>query len=1155
MIRLLMIALCFLAVAGLPAAAQSVSADRPIATASDNGYGRILFAFDAPTTVEDSVTGGVLVLRFSNPIAGSPDTIREGLPRYVALARVDGDGRTVRIALKFDFRIQTTGGGTVVAVDLVPESFAGLPQPPAVAAPPARRIAVARLPEPRPKPDLRDSTGADSAPPQIETQETETEQAPPRVDDANPVGDPVTGPARAGDGEDRATDNDPEAPRVLPGLPIRIGRHPDYSRLLFEWPDTVDYTIVHEGPQVSVTFDAEAEPALTRLNTAPPPFINGVERRLTGGKLRIDIAVEPEVTVRHFRDDSWVIVDIVNPDGIRKVSEGEDGDADPATDQAAKDETGETVGPQDPVWPPPAWSARITAPEAPAKIVRVRATDDGSLLSLDFEWNETVKAAAFRRGEHIWLVFDKGASFDLSTLSRAFRAYVEAIEQRPHEAASVLRLRVPDQMLATLASSEGTWTLMLGERVAEPPLPLTFERGAKRLGDASLAVPMPGAGKALWIKDPEVGDLFALVPAAAPVRGVITPRRFVDFVAPPTAHGLAIEPRVDDVQIKVDGEDVILFRDQGLVLTRNKVVREAKAPAGPRFSPGYMDFATWARGGEKDFNANESALQRDVAKADEKGDRLAARLEFAKFYLANDFVHEAYGMLAFIAAEEPKAESVPAFRAVRGVALVKLNRYEEALEDLASGRLANDDSAALWRAVAHAGLRDWRRTRRAFEEGRTALPLYSARTQALFRLAAAEAAVEVNDLPAADQQIAQLSADQLPEDLAAEAQILAGRIFAATGEVGDALARYQSVIDGAPEEYAVWAEYHKTKLMHDAGAISAAEAITALDRLRFRWRGDLLELNVLRALGALQIDLGRFRAGLETWRNAVSYFSQTPEARRVGDDMAKVFERLFLDGEADKLEPYEALALFYEFRELTPIGRKGDEMVRKLTDRLIALDLLEEAARLLDHQVTNRLRGAAKAQVATRLAMVYLMNREPEKALQAIRSTRQTLLPERLNRHRRLLEARALADLKRYDHALELLAEDRRPDALALRADILWHAGSWQQAGTALEEHLGEVWREARPLSDTERFDVMRAAISFSLAGDETGLGRMRRKFSGKMSESPDADAFQIVTGRIDARGIEFRALASRLASVDTLQSFMDRFRENFDADRPAMTN
>ena len=153
-------------------------------------------------------------------------------------------------------------------------------------------------------------------------------------------------------------------------------------------------------------------------------------------------------------------------------------------------------------------------------------------------------------------------------------------------------------------------------------------------------------------------------------------------------------------------------------------------------------------------------------------------------------------------------------------------------------------------------------------------------------------------------------------------------------------------------------------------------------------------------------------------------------------------------------QPVQALALFYDFRELTPIGADGDEMVRRLSRRLIDVDLLDQAAELLKHQVDERLDGVAKAQVATNLDTVYLMDRQPEKALQAIWGSRTTLLPNAMNSERRALEARALMDLGRFDHALEVLDRDQSNPAREVRADIFWKQQKWGEAAQIGRAHV-----------------------------------------------------------------------------------------------------
>jgi hypothetical protein len=219
-------------------------------------------------------------------------------------------------------------------------------------------------------------------------------------------------------------------------------------------------------------------------------------------------------------------------------------------------------------------------------------------------------------------------------------------------------------------------------------------------------------------------------------------------------------------------------------------------------------------------------------------------------------------------------------------------------------------------------------------------------------------------------------------------------------------------------------------------------------------------------------------------------------------------------------------------------------MIRRLSDRLVSVDLLSPAEQLLDHQVKQRLDGVARAVVATKLAMIYLLDHKPKEALQIINDTRQTRLPDDINLQRRLLEARALAGLKQYDTATDLIADDEAPDAKRLRADIYWEAGNWSAAAAKAEDMLGQRWNISGPLSAEERGLVMRAAVAYSLGGNEAGLDRLREHYAPKMNTSPDGKAFGVVSGKIEQQGVEFRDLAKSIAAVDTLQAFMAEFKK-----------
>ena len=107
--------------------------------------------------------------------------------------------------------------------------------------------------------------------------------------------------------------------------------------------------------------------------------------------------------------------------------------------------------------------------------------------------------------------------------------------------------------------------------------------------------------------------------------------------------------------------------------------------------------------------------------------------------------------------------------------------------------------------------------------------------------------------------------------------------------------------------------------------ISGSESLTTF------WRGDDTEIEALQVLARLYTDEGRYREAFHVMRTAFKAHPNAEMTRHIQDEAAATFEALFRVGKGDALPAVEALALFYDFRELTPIGRRGDEMVRRLS--------------------------------------------------------------------------------------------------------------------------------------------------------------------------------------------------------------------------------
>jgi len=789
---------------------------------------------------------------------------------------------------------------------------------------------------------------------------------------------------------------------------------------------------------------------------------------------------------------------------------------------------------------PPAQTA-TAAPTAPAiPVADAKRTRDGAIIN--FKGAGPLPAAVFVRGLTAWIVLENAPAFDSGNLKPALGDFAAGVEASSSNGLGILRitLKAPAEIAA-----RGIGPLLqieIAPTVAPAPTIINFARNQTDPRRASLSTLLPAADHAFKIMDPSGGDLLTIIPAQAG-QGLPAVRNFADFAALPSASGLVLTPYSDDLQVSVDASRVSISKPNGLALTppQMPVAMSPSALARLGDGPSYLDFTHWGEQSGGSFLATERKLTQAAAHASPEVAGLA-RMNLARFYLANGFGAEALGLLNLVQQNDPALAGDPQMATMRAAANYMMGRYRDAHNDLMSPSFDADRHAALWRGLTEAAMEDFKNAHAHLDQATPVLNRYPVSWQAAATLADTEAALGMGRLDLADAAL-----QRVPKNLdarqALEADLDQARLMAAESRYSDAASHFTAVEKGGDEKLAAQAIFYHTTAALNAGALTAPQAIEQLERLRFRWRGDSLELKTLRKLASLYFGRGLWRDGLKTLRVATQNFGGEDAARIAQDDMRGAFVNLFLKGGADKMKPVEALALFYDNLDLTPIGPDGDEMIRRMSDRLVQVDLLGPAENLLAYQVDKRLDGIAKAQVATRLAGVYLMDHKADKAVATIRDSQITGLPDAEMHNRLILEARAFAALKQWDNALDLIAVDQSEDTKRLRADIYWESGNWAVAGQKAEEMLDARWNDSAPLTPAERAQLMRAAVAYSLANDAASLVRLRTHFTPKMKATPDANMFAVLSADLDQHGLAFRDAAAKIAQVDTLQSFLKDFQ------------
>jgi tetratricopeptide (TPR) repeat protein len=1060
-----------------------------------NRFGRIELVFEKPVNVTARVSNGILVVRFGESSAIRGERLGVEMPAYVSNIRHDPDGTGFRVALSGIYRPNVLEAGERVFIDLLPETWTGLPPslPPDVVAELVRRAREA--------------------------------EARARVDEMR---------RRA------------EVPRPVA---VHVAVLPTLTRIVFEPPGVVPIDFRAEGGSVELRFEGaltlDAGEARARLVGQ----VRSLSSETIGGALVVRLALEPGRTARGFREDETFVVDIERPAAPPKPAAVQAAPA-PAPFSAAAAREGPPAPPAPradrPVDPPakPPEPPRLPAPQPaaarPAEPSRAGATVTPEGLRLVLPFRGRTAAAAFERGGVVTAAFHTGETLLAPALPPGAERFAGAPDVAREGAFAVLRLPLAGPSVVRLSPQGEAWVLTVGADALSAAEPVPAARAVDANGRTVLVIPGRDASGVHWLED--AGERVALVTAFGPPKGTAKPQRFTEVELLPTAHGFAVRAIADDVTVRSDMDGVTISRGAGLALTLPSAEPrgEATAPADLAIDP-----ARWRADRTGAVQARQRELL-DVAAGAARSDRGAARLALARFLLANQLHHEAIGVLQHAAGDDPALATGRAFGLLQAAAAVSLRRAADARPILNRPDLAEDPEALLWRALLDAQGGRWQAALTGFRRSSAVLDAYPDDLQAVFRLAAARAAVEMRETGYAEEELRalrQLGAGLVPRD---EPDLLRARLDEALGRKEVAVPVYRRIAETGERPAAAEATLRWVDLALAEGLMDRAEAAARYETLAVSWRGDGIEIATLGRLGRLYAEEGRWRDAFVMTRQADRLFPDHEVTRVLHEETARLFDELFLSGKGDSLSRIEALGLFFDFKDYLPIGRRGDEIVRRLADRLVELDLLDQAGDLLQHQVENRLSGAARATVAARLATIRLMDSKPAAAVQALQSTRLPELPRSVKRARMLLEARALSDLSRTDVALEVLAEERGPEVDRLRADVLWTGRRWREAGEAHEALAGTRWQGPEPLAERERGDVMRAAIAYALADDAIALDRLRTKFAPKMADSDDAANFAVLARPGAPSTRAFRELARRVTSADTLADFLSEYRRRY---------
>ena len=1092
----------------------------PVARGSQvQDFHRLTFEWPRPTYLTAGVNGQVLTIRFERKADPDMKQMLSSLQGVLTSHSLSADGQTLTLQLNGHYRARSFVSGSVSGVDLIASSAT---QPPAkvihtASATKQQRVRPEQIKRPKanipakPNKPLANNRLAGLSPAAGESNAASAQTKKPDIVTKPPLTlqEKIAAKRALEAKRKEAQSQAKTAAAGAPGPVVKkVAPKPDAA------PNAVRQVVDQTPPATPKPASAAADkkppappaPASPEVATTKPPDKPVKIAETTPEEVDQATQAAPEASGQE--DVAAAATPPVKPAEV--VAPTAPSEPAPQPDKPAVPTVADKPKPE----PTPTPVVQEEEPNNVARTLQVRSRLVGEELQLIFPWQKRTAAAAYIRNNVAWVVFNNVAKLDLKKTNILLRSGV-TIKQIPTNEATVFYIPISPGAGMEINNIEGTfrWQIKIssGEQSTAEFVPPQLHTDPPL--KPHVLLPFLDVAKVVRIKDPIIGDELDVLPVFSAGKGVSPARSFTEFQLLDSVQGLVVLRKSNDTTVDVVRNGVRVSTHQGATITPGlPLPEEVNKEKYANNDSVLLPFDRWKVKEGLNYVDEIDLVKKQIARS-LVGREVDFFLRLAQLHLAYGEAVEALGYLQNIKRIDPELYIKHRLSALQGAANFLLHRYKDAARNFRVRELKDLEETKFWQVMLDELLG---KPTAQFDYDANYEPFiqyYPPILKQRIGIFAADRYIASKDYNAALKVFDQLNEHKLINEVADYINYLMGKIALETQKAEDGYDLWLKIIYGPATEFVkVRAEFALIIETMNRRTITREQAIDKLEGLAMRWRGDNLELAVLSALSELYEEDKNWPEAMRVWRAMDEAFPNTEQAVEASRKMDEAFIAIFDLHETGGLTDLELMFLYTEYRDLVPEDDVGDRIVENLANLMVRLDMLDQAADMLDSRMRYRFEHVDRSKVGAKLAEVYLLDAKPDKALEALQLSVFGVLPEHLLNKRTYLSAEALLMLGRYSDLFLLLKQDTSAEADYYRMQAHWKAKDWRTLADSGELVLKSRSNPTAPLSKMERDTLVKLALAYVALGEHEQSTYLREYFTPLMKGKPKAEVFTYLT-------------------------------------------